>query len=498
MKKIILLLGFLFVFIFGYSQTYVLRPRIDADLFNGQLPTYYLDTTSTGQAKASSLDLTISNTTAGGETGLYSYTSHTTNALTGELIGVRGSARVNVNSSSGTVMGGKFQSGNMDAGYDLTTATGVYVDVVNKIPSGASVTWTNARGYEVSMDLNQGSSGHTNTVTNAQMFYGVYNLPTVGTYATVTNGYGMFLRNEAVGGTGQMLDAGFYLDDKSHTGGIKGWDYGIDFSGIGSNSGSFGTADFRFSNGATADNIQTDTLTFTETVIKTSGILHAFGSIKAKAGVNMLDQNLTWTNGGDIQNDDTDTLTLSETVVQVDGTFNLIEFKSPTNPVLTMGSTGDVDTLATDDIGDIAFTLSGGMAYVSTAGTQTIGTGGTFERLNEGAIAYTGAHLHDFTHDDGRLTYTGTNTKHFTIRVNFNIEGDEVAQLIALQLYKDGALIAATNDQHDYNVQDSDDSIGFAWLVEMATDEYVEVWGTSDTNADEFTLIGGSMVISQH
>jgi len=253
-----------------------------------------------------------------------------------------------------------------------------------------------------------------------------------------------------------------------------------------------------WTNSATIANSETDTLDLEEKVIKADGIFHAFGSIKARAGLNMLDQNITWTAGGDIQNDDTDTLTLAETVVQVDGILNVIDLKTSTTTVLTPTSAGNVDTLETDDIGDIAFTLSGAMTYVSTEGLMTIGTGGTFERLNEGAIAYTGLHLHDFTHSDGRLTYTGTNTKHFTINVRINIEGEEDNQRVAIQLYQDGALIAATNDQHDFTAVDTDDSIGFTWLVEMATNEYVELHGTSDVNADEFTVLGGSMVISQH
>jgi len=194
-------------------------------------------------------DATISTAVAGGETGVYSYISQATTALTGELIGVRGNSRSNVASPSGTIMGGKFQAGNMSAGYNASTVTGVYVDVVNKIPpdgGDSTVVWTNARGYEVSMDLNQGSANKTNTVTNAYMFYGVYNLPTVGTYATVTNGYGVFLRNEAVGGTGQALDAAVYIDDRSMSGGIHGWDYGIDMSGV---SG-FTYADIKTSSGA--------------------------------------------------------------------------------------------------------------------------------------------------------------------------------------------------------------------------------------------------------
>ena len=97
------------------------------------------------------------------------------------------------------------------------------------------------------MDLDQGTSGNANTITNAAMIYGVYNLPTTATYSTVTNGYGCWLRNEAVGGTGQMLDAGYYLDDASMSGGISGWDFGLDFNGIGASG--FGTADIRLNNG---------------------------------------------------------------------------------------------------------------------------------------------------------------------------------------------------------------------------------------------------------
>ena len=232
-------------------------------------------TTSTG-----SYDATISTTAAGGETGIYSYPTHITNALTGTLIALRGSARVNaIDSSSGTVIGGKFQAGNMGTGTDLGTATGVYAEVVNKIPSGAT-TWTNARAFEANLDLDQGSSSNANTITNAYMFYGNYNLPTAGSYSTVTNGYGVFIRNEAVGGTGQMLDAAFYVDNLNHSGGIKGWDYGIDFNGI--DSSGFGTADIRGNNGETIDNNTNGAWDFSAADLTTTGSIR--GALEVVAG----------------------------------------------------------------------------------------------------------------------------------------------------------------------------------------------------------------------
>lgn len=272
MKKTLLLTLILFITIQVNAQQFTnkfLNDTLDMYTHWGiirVIDTVYNDTTIFGINVNSqgSIDLIIADTAVGGETGVYSYVSHATNALTGDLIGVHGNARVNVASAAGNVYGGKFQAGNYSAGYNMMGVRGIYIDVVNKIPSASTATWATGRGVEVSMDLDQGSAGHTNTVTDAQAFYACFNLPTAGTYATVTNGYGVFIRNEAVGGTGQILDAGFYLDDRNHSPGVYGWDYGIDFSGIGSNSGKFGTADIRLANGALISNPDEDSLIITE------------------------------------------------------------------------------------------------------------------------------------------------------------------------------------------------------------------------------------------
>ncbi len=166
--------------------------------------------------------------------------------------------------------------------------------------------------------------------------------------------------------------------------------------------------------------------------------------------------------------------------------------------LLSPTSTGEVDTTETADIGDVALNHSGAFIFVTTEGTQTIGTGGTFERLNEGNIAYGADDLADFTHDDGRLTYTGTVTKHFAVSVNVTIESDEVAALIQIRLAKGGTTIANSNMQANFSVQDNDDSWGFCWVLPLATNEYIEVFGTSDTNGDTFVLHNLTMCVDQH
>ena len=222
-------------------------------------------------------DQTVTNTTAGGEVGHYTYVSHITNALTGEAIGIRGNARVNtIDSPAGSVIGGKFQAGNMDVGTDLSAVRGVYTEVVNKIPSGAT-TWTYARGHEINMDLDQGSAGNVNTITNTDGLFVLFNLPTDGTYVSVGTGYGVRIVNEAVGGTGQALDAAIYIDDTSMSGGIHGWDYGINMSGV---SG-FTFADINTSSGA---KIFTGSAATGDAVYAEVGANDATGSIYLSTG----------------------------------------------------------------------------------------------------------------------------------------------------------------------------------------------------------------------
>jgi len=245
---------------------------LDADTgirFNGPMTSTY------------ALDGTIATTVAGGETGLYYNLTHATNALTGELVGVKGNARVNaIDSAAGSVIGGYFTAGNTTVGTNLSAARGIYTGVTNKVPSGAK-TWTYARGIEVNMDLDQGTSGNENTITNAAMFYGIYNLPSTGAYATVTNGYGAYFMNEAITGAGQTLDAIIYGADKSM--GVAGWDFGIDFSGIA--YGSFGTADIRGVNSETIDNNTDGSWDFGAAIIEVNDVdvIGADGEVNAAA-----------------------------------------------------------------------------------------------------------------------------------------------------------------------------------------------------------------------
>jgi len=141
---------------------------------------------------------------------------------------------------------------------------------------------------------------------------------------------------------------------------------------------------------------------------------------------------------------------------------------------------------------------SEGLCYVSTPGQMTIATGGTFERLFEDAIAYTAGHLNDFTHSDGRLTYTGTRTIHVTINCNISIESDEQAQVVQIRIAKNGTTIAGTNMTREFTNQNKDSCLGLNWMDEMVPTDYISMHGTSDTDGDQFQVNNLTLTIIRH
>ena len=189
-------------------------------------------------------------------------------------------------------------------------------------------------------------------------------------------------------------------------------------------------------------------------------------------GVIVLDS-IAFGNGASIDNSETDTLFIEEVVTKIEGELFV---------------TGHVYE------GEHA----SGLTYVSTPGTQTIGTGGTFERLNEGAIAYTGDHLHEFTHDDGRLTYTSAAEISMTIAATVSVESGEVTQEVQLRIAKNGTTIAGTNMQVEFTAVNGNASVSLFWMVDMNQNDYIEVWGTSDTNGDDIIINNLTMGLTKH
>jgi len=182
---------------------------------------------------------------------------------------------------------------------------------------------------------------------------------------------------------------------------------------------------------------------------------------------------ITFDNGAIMDNSETDTLFIKETVFKIEGELFVTEH-------VTEGE------------------HESGMTYMSTLGIQTINTGGTFERLNEGNMAYTGSHLHEFSHDDGRLTYTRHTDISMTVNATVSVESGETTQEVQLRIAKNGTTIEGSNMGVSFTAVNKNAAVPLFWMLDMSQNDYVEVWGTSDTNGDDIIINHFVMGITTH
>ena len=199
-------------------------------------------------------------------------------ALTGTGIGVKGNARMDVDSAAGTLIGGQFLTGNgsVTTGYDINLMRGVYVGVTKK--TGASAAIVAARGIEVVMDWDQITTT-TTTLTGARI-----ELQSGSTASAPTNSAGLHITNQNVTGTGQQYDAAILVTQLSN-GSQAGFGYGVDFGdtsfaddGVTFTNNLFGTADIRLCTGGTIKNTTDTILELTDTTIRVTGAFDVTGA----------------------------------------------------------------------------------------------------------------------------------------------------------------------------------------------------------------------------
>ncbi len=196
------------------------------------------------------VDTSTGQIVAGGTTMLYGRCLQKTTALTGDLIGVRGNARVAVASASGSAYGGYFQAG---SGSSATGADAVNVSRIEGlqaavIVAAASATVTEACGIDVICDLNAATTVIT-TVMGIRVA-----IQTGSSQGTHTNSAGIVIINEDVEGTGTVIGAGLVIGQISRA---VGFTYLIDMNPSIADSGngtvvacSGHSADIRFSSNA--------------------------------------------------------------------------------------------------------------------------------------------------------------------------------------------------------------------------------------------------------
>lgn len=140
----------------------------------------------------------------------------------------------------------------------------------------------------------------------------------------------------------------------------------------------------------------------------------------------------------------------------------------------TEGGAQWVGLATLDDIPDT--NRSYGEMYISSPANTTSVSSSSYKKAS-GTTA-DGA-LNDFTHSTNRLTYTGATTKRFRVSVDGKIVGG-VAATITVGVYKNGDTLVRSEDTTTI-VLVSEGSYGINCLVELATNEYVELFVKATT-----------------
>lgn len=143
-------------------------------------------------------------------------------------------------------------------------------------------------------------------------------------------------------------------------------------------------------------------------------------------------------------------------------------------------------------------TGTGAHMNISTGGTVTVATAGTYQKVAGGTIAYTGAHLEHFNEDtDGRLVYVGLPTKSFLVTVSGSVESGEVAQEVNLRIAKTGTSIVGSDIQQTFTAINTHEVYSTNYMVDLNTNDYIEIYVTSDTNGDDVIFNAMSVCVVQ-
>jgi len=149
----------------------------------------------------------------------------------------------------------------------------------------------------------------------------------------------------------------------------------------------------------------------------------------------------------------------------------------------------DRQLIQTDGNGQLSFVdkiSSYADMYISTPVATTITTGNTFQKLS-GTTAVTA--LYNWTHTpSNRLNYTGSNNALILINVSFSVYGNFANDDIQLRLAVNGTTISRSNIKLD-QTDDLDNYTGsMTLLVLMNQNDYIELWGTTQTSGKQITL----------
>ena len=131
------------------------------------------------------------------------------------------------------------------------------------------------------------------------------------------------------------------------------------------------------------------------------------------------------------------------------------------------------------------FNSSHGMMYISSAVETVVAAQDTPVKA---LGTTTSGELTDFTHSNNRLVYQASKTTHFFVGVSLSVlaAGNNIASTVMIA--KNGTVDARSSINRFISTGADEGAVACSALVELAEDDYVELWVENRTNTTNLTI----------
>lgn len=177
-------------------------------------------------------------------------------------------------------------------------------------------------------------------------------------------------------------------------------------------------------------------------------------------------------------------------------TAALALFQPESSFVPESGAVGATPSITPQDLRDIikSLTPSVGALYFSSAAATSVATQSVALKA-AGTTAALGTATSDITvATTNRLTYTGTPTRTFLVMASANITCAADAKLLRMHVASGGTVVTGAFVEWTQILGATVYAVSCVALVSLATNGYVEIFLSNETDAEDMTVQDGQLV----
>jgi len=141
--------------------------------------------------------------------------------------------------------------------------------------------------------------------------------------------------------------------------------------------------------------------------------------------------------------------------------------------------------------------ISSGGYYWSAQGTAAVAVAGTYVKVST-ADSTTSIRAENFTIDaNNRATYTGALTRTLRVSYSVTIHSEDNNETLSFKIAKNDTVIDGSESHAKFATGTDETVISVEYFVELATNEYVELWATNVSNVGDAIVHTGTCIITR-